>query len=103
MHYDDPQHRPLRGVDLCTVSTNSGASNMARVRTNSTYIFRPVLIDKTNPPYGVEVGILKAGDKVKVVRLPGCPPPNTMGHAHIAIAETGEFAGLVATNSLNKD
>jgi len=76
---------------------------MTRVRTNSTYIFRPVLIDQTNPPHGVEVGILHAGDKVQVVRLPGCPPPNTMGHAHISIAETGEFAGLVATNSLSKD
>lgn len=41
---------------------------------------------------------LKPGDAVTVVKLPGCPPPNTMGHAHVN--HNGAFAGLVCTGSL---
>jgi len=41
---------------------------------------------------------LKAGDVVRVVNIPGCPPCNTMGHAHVY--REGQFAGLVATASL---
>jgi hypothetical protein len=70
-----------------------------RVRTGSTYIYDPVPLDQINPPYGVEIDVLKPGDRVTVVHLPGCPPPNTMGFAHIE-TEAGEFAGLVCTNSL---
>jgi len=70
-----------------------------RVRVNAKYRFDPVFLDRIDPPYGVDNGILKVGDTVKVVNLPGCPKANTMGHAHIE-TENGEFAGLVSTNSL---
>lgn len=69
-----------------------------RVRANASYRYDPVMIDRFSPPYGVKEGILNPGDIVKVVKLPGCPPPNTMGHAHIE--RRGQFAGLVSTNSL---
>jgi hypothetical protein len=66
-----------------------------RVRVGSTYEYRPVLIDRIDPPYN-----LKAGDVVRVVNLPGCPKANTMGHCHVVHVESGEFAGLVSCNSL---
>ena len=40
------------------------------------------------------------GQVVRVIKLHGCPPPNTMGHCHVADAETGEFLSLVHTASL---
>jgi hypothetical protein len=70
-----------------------------RVRAGGWYIYQPVLLDQTDPPYGVKAGLIRPGAPVKVVKLPGCPLPNTMGHAHIE-NQAGEFAGLVCTNSL---
>ena len=70
-----------------------------RVRCNAVYVFNPVLWDKIMPPYGVQQGIIKPGDRVKVSNLPGCPKANTMGHCHIKTLD-GQFAGLVCTNSL---
>jgi hypothetical protein len=75
------------------------ASN--RVRAGSVYVYNPVPLDRINPPHGVQAGILKPGDRVRVVNLPGCPRANTMGHAHIQTIG-GVFAGLVCTNSLDK-
>ena len=81
---------------------------MNRVRTNSKYEYRPVPLDRIDPPQGVKDGILSPGMIVKVVRLPGCPPANTMSHCHIVvdvpdvIGRKSQFAGLVATNSLRK-
>jgi hypothetical protein len=72
-----------------------------RVRANNVYQFEPVPWDRLDPPYGVKAGILRAGDKVRVVKCPGCPPPNTMRHCHIETLD-GRFAGLVHTNSLNR-
>jgi hypothetical protein len=69
------------------------------VNTKRIYVFDPVPMDRFDAPYGVREGILKTGDKVRVVALPGCPRPNTMGHAHIKTLD-GKFAGLVCTNSL---
>lgn len=74
-----------------------------RVRTNSTYTYRPVMMDRADPPYGVEIGELAEGDVVRVVKLTGCPPPNTMGMCHIADCLTGKFLGLVCTSSLEKE
>lgn len=70
-----------------------------RVRARSFYIYRPVMLDVLHPPYGVQIGILAPGDTVRVVNLHGCPPANTMHHCHIQ-TESGEFAGMVCTNSL---
>jgi hypothetical protein len=66
-----------------------------RVKVGSLYVYRPVLLDLIDSPYNIE-----AGDVVRVVNLPGCPKANTMGHCHVVHAESGEFAGLVCTNSL---
>lgn len=71
---------------------------MTRVRTNATYTYNPVGLDL----WHVNRCGLTAGDRVKVVNLPGCPPCNTMGMAHVNDAATGEFRGLVLTASLNR-
>lgn len=65
-----------------------------KVRAGKEYEYNPVLMDKIDPKTP-----LKKGDKVKVVALRGCPPPNTMGHCHVE--HNGQFAGLVHCNSLN--
>ena len=44
---------------------------------------------------------LKSGEEVRVIHPKGCPPPNTMGHCHVERVTTGEFVGLVCTNSLH--
>lgn len=69
-----------------------------RVRVNACYRYEPVMLDQIHPPHGVKAGILKPGDVVQVVNLPGAPKANTMGHAYIE--RRGTFAGLVCTNSL---
>jgi hypothetical protein len=45
---------------------------------------------------------LTSGTKVRVKNLRGCPPCNTLGHAHVVHPETGQFLGLVCTASLVK-
>ena len=70
-----------------------------RVRAGKVYRFDPVGLDRCDPPVGVVSGILKSGDDVRVVNLPGCPRANTMGHCHIQTLD-GRFAGLIHTNSL---
>lgn len=67
-----------------------------RVRTGSIYRFAPRGYDVLMPEHYTA----QAGQRVRVVQLPGAPPPNTMQHAHIADATTGEFLGLVSTASL---
>jgi hypothetical protein len=64
-----------------------------RVRTGARYRFEPVWFDISNPPFGCV-----PGDIVTVIKLPGCPAPNTMGMCHVSLA--GQFAGMVCTNSL---
>jgi hypothetical protein len=72
-----------------------------RVRAGTAYRFDPVGWDRIDPPYGVKSGLIKSGDTVRVVKLHGCPPPNTMGHCHVQTL-AGEFAGLVCTGSLER-
>lgn len=67
-----------------------------KVRKNAYYIFKPCGWDIADPKTN-----LKEGDKVQVVALRGCPPPNTMGHCHVN-GPDGKFAGLVCTGSLTK-
>jgi hypothetical protein len=66
-----------------------------KVRVGQVFIYNPVLIDKINPPYNVAFG-----DVVRVINKYGCPPANTMGHRYVEHLD-GQFAGLVATNSLD--
>lgn len=72
-----------------------------RVRNGRCYRYMPVGLDRFDPPYGVQAGILGPGDLVRVKTPYGCPPVNTMNHAHIETLE-GHFAGLVCCNSLQK-
>ena len=65
-----------------------------KVRAGRTYLFHPVPMDRFDPK-----STATHGQRVKVVKLPGCPPPNTMGHCHIA-TEQDVFLGLVHCNSL---
>lgn len=69
-----------------------------RVRAGQRCRYVPCLLDQAQPPHGVEAGILRPGDVVTVVALPGCPPPGAMGHCHIE--KDGVFAGLVSLGSL---
>jgi hypothetical protein len=69
----------------------------ARVRMGARYTYRPALIDLIDPKT-----TLAPGDIVRVVRLRGCPPPNTMGHCHVYDA-AGKLRGLVLTNSLQRE
>ncbi len=69
-----------------------------RVKTNALYRFKRHgwdMWDRKNAPD------ISDGTIVRVIRCHGCPPPNTMGHCHIATLE-GEFIGLVSTASLEK-
>tara|TARA_Y100000310_G_C20028367_1_gene510619 strand:- start:111 stop:329 length:219 start_codon:yes stop_codon:yes gene_type:complete len=66
-----------------------------KVKANSFYKFCPVMWDVLDPKTD-----LKDGDIVQVIKIPGCPAPNTMSHAHVYFE--GQFAGLVHVNSLMK-
>lgn len=65
-----------------------------KVRTGRTYVYDPVPMDCFDART-----TLRKGDMVKVIKLPGCPPPNTMNHCHIEDMD-GNFRGLVCCNSL---
>ena len=66
-----------------------------KVRVGKVYEYQPVMLDVVDGRTP-----LKAGDWVKVIRVPGCPPPGTMGHCHVGNLESGKFIGLVCCNSL---
>lgn len=64
-----------------------------RVRKGGTYILEPVLLDH-------EYWQLK-GTEVRVVEAAGCPRSKMPKcFAHVEIAATGQFLGMVHTNSL---
>ncbi len=65
-----------------------------KVRAGKKYVFDPVPMDVFDAKT-----TLKKGDVVTVVKLAGCPPPNTMNHCHVE-DENGTFRGLVCCNSL---
>jgi hypothetical protein len=73
-----------------------------RVRVNAHYFFYPVPMDRFDPCYGLSRGLVKEGDRVKVINMHGAPKANTMGHCYIQ-NEKGEFCGLVVTNSLTRE
>lgn len=68
-----------------------------QVKTIRWYVYRPALIDQSDA-----CTTLQPGDRVQVRRAPGCPPPNTMGHAHV-YDTAGKLRGLVCTASLRAD
>lgn len=67
-----------------------------KVSTNAIYVYNAAGYDvfdsRTN---------LQNGEKVRVVQLPGCPKPNTMGHAHVERLN-GDFVGIVYCSSLSR-
>ena len=67
-----------------------------KVRANAIYVFSPNMLDRIDGRTN-----LKAGDLVRVKNLHGCPRCNTMGHCHVVDVATGDFIGLVCTNSLH--
>ena len=68
-----------------------------KVRKGQVYVYHPVPLDILRPANNG----LQDGEQVRVIQLPGAPPPNTMNHAHVERLN-GEFVGLVHTNSLQK-
>lgn len=66
-----------------------------RVRKGSVYIYSPSAWDIFDARTA-----LVPGERVRVVHPHGCPPPNTLRHAHVERESTGEFMGLVCTASL---
>ena len=69
-----------------------------KVRVKSKYFYYPVMWDVLNPPFGN----VSEGQAVRVVNKAGCPKANTMGMCYIE-SLTGEFLGMVCTNSLTKE
>ena len=67
-----------------------------KVRKGQIYKYNPSFWDKIDPKTD-----LQEGDLCRVVHQHGCPPPNTMGHAHVQ-SMSGKFLGLVQTMSLEK-
>lgn len=68
---------------------------MKRVVKGRTYTYQPAGWDIFDPRVKIA-----PGTRVRVVHPHGCPPPNTMGHAHVEDADTGRFVGLVSVASL---
>jgi hypothetical protein len=76
------------------------------IRGGGKYYYDPVGIDRTDPPVGVQRGVLSPGDTVRVIPPKSLGPWQhsmiAMGHCYIE-SEGGEFAGLVAVDSLRRD
>lgn len=81
------------------IGEQTKGASMRRVQANKIYRYGPVGMDIYDCRNDAE-----PGQPVKVVALPGCPKPNTMGHCHIQryrpIEDKWVFAGLVLCASL---
>lgn len=69
-----------------------------RVRVRSKYTWEPCWLDRRDFRGTREIPI---GEVVRVINRVGCPKANTMGHCYIE-SMTGEFLGLVCTDSLTR-
>jgi len=67
-----------------------------KVRVNQVLVYHPNMLDRIDGRTS-----LKSGDVVKVIKMPGCPGPNVMGHCYVGDKDTGKFIGMVHTNSLH--
>ena len=69
-----------------------------RVRKGGTYVYtrEHSLWEMTDATHDTP-----SGTEVRVIHPHGCPPPNTMGHAHVESLD-GQFIGLVDTRALRK-
>jgi len=69
-----------------------------KVRVNSIYTYRANMFDVLHGP-----DHLINGDVVRVINLRGCPKANTMGMCYVGDVKTGQFIGMVCSNSLFKE
>jgi hypothetical protein len=67
-----------------------------KVRVNQVLVYHPNLMDRIDAKTN-----LKSGDVVKVINVHGCPRANVMGQCYVGDVKTGEFIGMVSTNSLH--
>lgn len=65
-----------------------------KVQVGTDYIYYPNMLDRCDSRT-----TLVAGDIVRVENFTGCPPANTMSHAHVTLNH--HMVGLVHTNSLH--
>jgi hypothetical protein len=69
-----------------------------KVRVNNTYVFNPNGWDTIDP----QGKLLKRGDLVQVINLPGCPPANTMGQCYVRLlGDSSKRFQMVSTGSLD--
>lgn len=66
-----------------------------KVKVGSRYVYDPNGLDLIDPKTN-----LTAGTVVKVGNLPNAPRANTMGQCYVFDTATGEFIGMVSTDSL---
>lgn len=66
-----------------------------RVRVGTVYTWNPTLWDACDK----RTKSILVGTKLRVIKLHGCPPANTMGHCYVETL-AGDFLGLVCTGSL---
>lgn len=69
-----------------------------RVTVGRVYVYRSVLFDRIDGHPKPDEGQI-----VRVINLPMAPKANTMGMCYVADQNTGEFLGMVMTNSLDSD
>lgn len=72
-----------------------------KVRKGTVYVYRPrnSLFEMADAKSIGQKGLAEDGQLVRVIHCHGCPPPNTMGHAHVESLD-GTFLGLVHTVAL---
>lgn len=70
-----------------------------KVRVNGIYKFEANGWDRFDPKHR---GLLKDGDLVQVINLPGAPPANTMGQCYVRLVGDSSTAfAMVSTGSLS--
>ncbi len=71
-----------------------------RVRVNSIYRFNPNGWDRLRACGD----LVKSGDLVRVINLPGCPPANTMGQCYVRlVGDSSKAFQMVSTGSLERE
>jgi hypothetical protein len=74
------------------------ARRKQRVRVGGVYVFRHDGLDAMMPQHYDAA----AGQRVRVINLPGAPRCGTMGQCHIEDASSGAFLGMVSVRSLQR-
>jgi hypothetical protein len=85
-----------RGTGNCKDATAARSRGAVSNRSKQVYRYEPVGMDVFDPSASAP----PRGTLVVKTNLPGCPPAGTMGHCHIADAESEAFYCLVLEASL---